>query len=93
MSTNQITLFGLPVQLDRAGDRKRPCHDNRAVICVGVAPYAYGLRCATCQRHRGWLSKTEADFLGEAIAQFGMPDHPFLIRSNSAHTRRSAGRR
>src|SRR5262249_30358073 len=69
MSTHQITLLGLPVQLDRAGDRRNPCHDNRALICDGVAPHAYGLRCATCQRYRGWLGKPEADFLAEAIAR------------------------
>jgi len=81
MSTHQIALLGLPVQLDRAGDRKRPCHGNRAFIAEGVAMYPYGLRCATCQKHRGWLSKPEAEFLLECITQFGPPEKPFTIRN------------
>jgi hypothetical protein len=69
-------IIGLRVRLDRRVDRELGCHDNLAAIFPGRGPHAAQLRCAECQRHRGWLGKLTADFLTETVRTFGVPLEP-----------------
>ena len=75
-------LAGLRIQLERTKDV--PCGVcGQTVVVVGkaAAPHVASLHCATCDRHRGWLPKTIADFLMETISQFGWPPEPITIRN------------
>ena len=57
-------IVGLRLRLDRTCDRRRHgCCDRRGVICEGVGPHGYALRCARCNGHRGWLKKSAAEVL------------------------------
>jgi hypothetical protein len=53
------------------------------VIGEGAGPHAGSLRCAGCDRHRGWLPHIIANFLSETARLFGVPNEPFLIRDAS----------
>lgn len=55
------------VRLDRDVDRRKPCHDNIAVIRPGRGPHAAELRCAKCNSHRGL--RAEALTFIENLAQ------------------------
>jgi hypothetical protein len=58
------TIVGLRLRLDRTCDRgRRGCCDRRGLICEGVGPHGYALRCARCRKHRGWLRKAAGDVL------------------------------
>jgi hypothetical protein len=76
-------VIGMKVRLDRAVDRALGCHDNIALIHPGSGPHAAQLRCAECNRHRGWLAKPTADFLSSTVTMFGVPSEPFVIRDAS----------
>ena len=82
-SPDVVNLIGLCVRLDRHVDRLLGCHDNIAVIGEGRGPHAAQLRCAECNRHRGWLSHATTNFLRETVRTFGVPDEPFVIRDAS----------
>lgn len=79
-------LFGhaeappMMVRLDRGIDRQQPCHDNIAVIRPGKAQHAGELRCAQCDRHRGWLPREALNFLTDLAQQFGAPTEPLTLR-------------
>jgi hypothetical protein len=49
------------------------CSGDLAVIDAGIAMHRASLHCRSCGRHRGWLSKTEADFIERIAATFGAP--------------------
>ena len=72
-----VALAGLRVRLDRAVDRREPCHDDIAVVS------ADRLVCATCGRDRGSLGPI-ADFLTKTIALFGPLEAAPVIRDNGA---------
>jgi hypothetical protein len=57
------TIVGLHLRLDRSCDRRKPCCDRRGVICESVGPDGPALRCARCDRHKGWLKKSAAEVL------------------------------
>ncbi len=59
----QDGLIGLAVRLDRAVDRRKPCHDNIARTAAGKAQHVYELRCAACDAYRGWLPRDAVPFL------------------------------
>jgi hypothetical protein len=64
--TDAPLLAGLRIQLERTKDV--PCGVcGQTVVVVGKAagPHVASLHCASCDRHRGWLPKTIADFLGQ----------------------------
>ena len=80
--TDAPLLAGLRIQLERTKDV--PCGVcGQTVVVVGKAagPHVASLHCATCDRHRGWLPKTIADFLMETISRFGWPTEAIMIRN------------
>ena len=77
-------IVGLKVKLDRPVDRERPCCRNVCVIGPSKGPHAGGLHCADCGQHRGWLSKTTAQFIESVVSRFGAPTTPIIVRK--AHT-------
>jgi len=69
------TLIGTKIRLDRLSEREHPCCDNVATIgSGGTSMFAASLTCATCDRHRGWLSETAIKFIQETRARFGAPE-------------------
>ena len=97
-----LDLFGEPtappaqiVRLDRSIDRERPCCQNLATIRpTPDGPHAAELRCAGCDRHRGWLPKEAMSFLAEVARLWGAPTTPITLRDNSIgdHQMKSATR-
>jgi hypothetical protein len=74
-------LVGLRVKLDRAIDRRQPCHDDVCEIAAGHGPHnKYGLLCTVCGQFRGWLPQAAAGFLRATIREFGVPDVPLIWR-------------
>jgi hypothetical protein len=71
---------GMMVKLDRDIDRAQPCHDNIAYILPGKPPHAGELRCATCDRHRGWAPHALIAFITETARRFGAPNEPPVWR-------------
>ena len=67
-------LIGTKVRLDRNIDRAKPCCKNIAVVGQGKAQHAGELRCADCDRHRGWLPRSALDFLTTLSTRFGAPN-------------------
>jgi hypothetical protein len=84
-STSNDPSIGLRVKLERAVDQQNSCHDNVAEICMGRGPHGHALLCATCGQFRGWLPKTAAAFIAEAIRVTGIPDGPLTWR-DATHT-------
>jgi hypothetical protein len=76
-------LNGLKVKLARDIDKIKPCCSNLAVIRPGKGPHIGQLRCACCDRQRGWLSKATADWLLAVIEQFGRPTEPLSIATTN----------
>jgi hypothetical protein len=72
------TIVGLYLKLDRACDRKRPCCDRRGMICEGVGPHGHALRCARCQKHKGWLKKSAAEVLLAMLKNGRLSAQPIL---------------
>jgi hypothetical protein len=71
---------GMMVKLDRDIDRAQPCHDNIAYILPGKPPHAGELRCAACDRHRGWAPHALITFITETARRFGAPNEPHVWR-------------
>jgi hypothetical protein len=79
--TRTTSLAGLYVRLERTVDK--PCAACGGIVVVigeGGGQHAASLRCARCNRHRGWLPGAITNFLSETVRLFGVPDEPFLIR-------------
>ena len=76
-------LGGLKVKLDRTVDRARPCCSNVCIIKAGKGCHAGALYCTTCDRFRGWLSKSTAQWIASVIARFGKPDRPIVMRDRT----------
>jgi hypothetical protein len=77
------SLVGLKVKLDRPVDRERPCCNNVCIIRAGKGPHAGALHCADCGQHRGWLSKSTAQWIEHVATRFGAPA---TIVVRKAHT-------
>jgi hypothetical protein len=76
-------LIGLPIRLERTIDGPcAVCGETAVIIGAGTGPHVAALRCRRCDRHRGWLPKTVADFLIALIARFGRPAEPITIRNS-----------
>jgi len=56
------------------------CSSELAVIGPGKAMHAASLRCADCEKHRGWVSQATHKSLTETINQFGRPTEPVILR-------------
>jgi hypothetical protein len=65
-------LAGLPVQLP--ADHCK-CGGSTAIIDSGNL-----LRCSSCGRKRGWLSRLTADWLQATVALWGKPSKPIIMR-------------
>jgi hypothetical protein len=77
------TLVGLVVKLDRPMDREHPCCRNICVIGAARGPHAGGLVCTGCGQHRGWLSKTTAQW--SVVRRFGPPTTPIVVRKTHTY--------
>jgi hypothetical protein len=86
-------LRDLELKLDRDIDRIGRCCENRAAIHAGKEPHGGELRCSHCDRHRGWLSKTTANFLAGVIERFGQPATPPTITTNKREAEKRKWRR
>jgi hypothetical protein len=86
-------LKDLEVKLDRDIDRINRCCGDRATIHAGKGPHGGELRCSRCGRHRGWLSKTTANFLLATIENFGPPATPPTITTNKREAEKRKWRR
>ena len=74
-----MTLVGMVMKYDDTPCKQ--CGGVAVVIGEPKGPHANALYCQTCNRHRGWLPKTVADFLTETINRFGSLEGPIEIRS------------
>ena len=72
------TIIGLMLRLDRSCDRRSRCCDGVGVITEGVGPHSHGIRCAKCERHRGWLRATVAGSLLAMMKTGRLSDRPIL---------------
>jgi hypothetical protein len=79
------TLLGLRVRLDRPVDRERPCCRNVCTIGAARGPHAGELRCADCGQHRGWLSKSTAQWIEHVTSRFGAPTTPIVVRKSHTY--------
>jgi hypothetical protein len=84
-------LIGLEVRLDRPADRENPCCRNVCRIGTGKGPHAGELICADCGRHRGWLSKSTAQWIGSVITRFGAPTTPIVVRKTYTYEEEAPG--
>jgi uncharacterized protein (DUF736 family) len=75
--------IGMTARLDRTCDREQPCCENIAVIRPGKAQHAGELRCAGCDRHRGWLPQAAMNFLTAITQRFGAPAEPVVLRDST----------
>lgn len=79
------TLVGLVVKLDRPMDREHPCCRNICVIGAARGPHAGELVCTGCGQHRGWLSKTTAQWIESVVRRFGPPTTPIVVRKTNTY--------
>jgi hypothetical protein len=79
------TLVGLVVKLDRPMDREHPCCRNICVIGAARGPHAGELVCTGCGQHRGWLSKTTAQWIESGVRRFGPPTTPIVVRKTNTY--------
>jgi hypothetical protein len=79
-------LSGLTIWLERAVEVPCVACGATNVVCGSSSGlHLASLRCSGCGAHRGWLSKATGEFLLAAIARFGKPTTPIIVR-NSAVT-------
>jgi len=79
------TVIGLKVKLDRPVDRERPCCLNICTIGPARGPHAGELICASCGQHRGWLSKSTAQWIEHVATRFGAPTTPIVVRKSHTY--------
>ena len=84
------TLLGLKVKLDRPIDRERPCCRNVCIIGAGKGPHPGELRCADCGQHRGWLSKSTAQWIEHVATRFRAPTTPVVVRKSHTYEEEEA---
>ena len=62
--------------------RQRACPECRSVdsiIGAGDDQHVAEMVCATCDRHRGWMSRPAYDFIVGIIRRHGRPTEPILL--------------
>jgi hypothetical protein len=74
---NPDPLAGLAVKLEH--DRCK-CGSDTAIIDIGKTMYRASLSCRGCGCHRGWLSRSTADWIEAVINLHGRPDKPIVVR-------------
>jgi len=87
------TLIGVRVKLDRPVDRERPCCLNVCTIGPARGPHAGELVCAGCGQHRGWLSRSTAQWIEHVITRFGAPTTPIIMRKSHTYEEETSGHR
>jgi hypothetical protein len=76
-------LIGLPIKLARTIDGPcGACGETTVIIGSSAGPHMASLRCACCDRHRGWLPKPVAAFLTDLVGRFGRPTDPITVRNS-----------
>jgi hypothetical protein len=78
-------LIGLKVRLDRPVDREHPCCRNICIIAAGKGPHAGELHCADCGQHRGWFSRSTAQWIEHIATRFGAPATPIVVRKSHTY--------
>jgi hypothetical protein len=85
--SSQLALFDAPkTPADQlVGSQVKlpdPCECGCGIATVGPgkAQHKASLTCASCGRHRGWLSHNTYAFIAEIINKFGCPTTPIVIR-------------
>jgi hypothetical protein len=78
-------LVGLRVKMDRPVDKQTPCCRNICVIRPGKGPHAGELVCNDCGQHRGWLSKSTAQWIASVATRFGAPTTPIVVRKSHTY--------
>jgi hypothetical protein len=63
-------------------ERQKACCSQADIATIGrgAGPHFAELTCASCGRHRGWLSKSTAQWIENVINKFGAPDTPIVLR-------------
>jgi hypothetical protein len=78
-------LNGLTIWLERTFEVPCVACGATNVVCgSSCGSHLASLRCAGCGAHRGWLSKATGEFLLAAIAKFGKPTTPIIVRNSVA---------
>jgi hypothetical protein len=81
--TDTTPLLGLRIHLKRTIDVPCcACGETIVVIGKSTGSHAASLHCASCERHRGWLPTTVADFLTDLVVRFGRPTAPITVRNS-----------
>jgi hypothetical protein len=78
-------LMGFKVRLDRPVDREHPCCRNICIIGPAKGPHAGELHCADCGQHRGWLSRSTAQWIEHIATRFGAPTTPIVVRKSHTY--------
>jgi hypothetical protein len=79
-NSTQSPIIGLSVDLTEDFGGKRCCGNQIAEIHSGKGPHVGEFRCVRCGRHRGWLSKSTAEWIEQVIESFGRPTDPIKFR-------------
>jgi hypothetical protein len=74
-------IVGIQVQLHQ---RSCPCGYEIFVTGYGKAPHRASLRCDSCGKHGGWVSKESGQFLEKIVGCFGRPTTPIIVRNAQA---------
>lgn len=81
--TDKADIIGLSIKLARTIDGPcAVCGETAVTVGSSGGPHSASLRCASCERHRGWLPKTVADFLTDLVVRFGRPTEPIIVRNS-----------
>jgi hypothetical protein len=90
MLPGQLDLFDntvtAPSTAAVTGTRLRlssPCHCGSNIVVIGssAGPHSASIRCAECNRHRGWLSRGETERIAAIVGTSGRPTEPIDIGS------------
>ena len=65
------------------------CASDIAIVRAGDATHHLSLKCRSCERHRGWLSKPTADWISSVVTKFGVPE---VITIHSSRLSRAAAK-
>jgi hypothetical protein len=81
-------LIGLRIRLRRTIDTPcGACGNPTIVIGPGAGPHVASLRCADCEKHRGWLPVAIVNQLLAFIDAFGTPPEIVTIRDSEFASR------
>jgi hypothetical protein len=79
--TDTHSLVGLAVRMLHRSCRW--CGSVDFTITSSAAMHHAGVRCVSCLKHGGWLSKGAVVFLEMTVAKFGRPTSAIIVRHSS----------